>query len=113
MGTRRLIRDRLEGTDIVDSNAEYKELLFGGIIERYQELYLIPNGKHKKRAYELIGDIVELSNCINNQYLMAKTEVATISRHTACMKRAKEMAETEGGFFNGVVMKEQAVKGDK
>ena len=104
MGTRRLVRDRLEGTDVVESNAEYKELLFKGLMERYKELYLIPSGKHKARAYELIGDIVELSNCINNQYLVAKTEVATISRHTACMKRAKEMAETEGGFFNGIVV---------
>ena len=108
MAYKKLVRDKLESehTSIVESNAEYKELLFKGLMERYKELYLIPNGKHKARAYELIADIVELTGCINNQYLGAKSEVATISRHTASMKKAKELAEQKGGFFNGVVVEQ-------
>tara|TARA_R110000851_G_scaffold24971_2_gene72161 strand:- start:770 stop:1093 length:324 start_codon:yes stop_codon:yes gene_type:complete len=103
MVSRSLVRDKLEGDGVVENNDEYKELLFKGIIERYQELYLLPSGKSKARAYELMADILELSGCINNQYLVAKSEVATIARHTAGMKKAKELAEEDGGFFNGVV----------
>ena len=109
MGSKRLVRDKLVGTGVVESNEEYKELLFKALMERYKELYLLPSGRHKARCYELIADIIELSNCINNQYLVAKTETASVARHTAVMKTAKVMAEEQGGFFNGVTEEVDAV----
>ena len=107
MGSRRLVRDKLESDCLVRDNVEYRELLFSGLSERYTELQKIPNGKHKARAYELIADIVELTGCLNNQFLVAGGEVATRSRHAASMRTAKRMAEEEGGFFNGKVVEEQ------
>ena len=107
MAYKKLVRDKLESDCLVRDNAEYRELLFKGLLERYSELYKIPNGKHKARAYELIADIVELTGCLNNQFLVAKTEVATLSRHASSMRTAKRMAEEEGGFFNGKVVEGQ------
>ena len=96
----KLIRDKVETELQVKDKAEYKEALFDALQERLDFLRG-SDMRNKEGVYEAIADILELNNCVLNQFLVAKSETATIARHTKAGSVAKKMAEDLGGFFNG------------
>lgn len=95
-----LVRDKLDAHGVVSTRTEYKELASRSLKNKIDQLAKL-DMKSKEEVYGLLSDIMELTNCLANQYLTASTELASVSRHTAFQKTNKAKAEDEGGYFNG------------
>jgi len=102
--TKRLIRDRLasDTTGVVESREEYLELLKDLTLGNLVDLVQLKESKDRTELYLKIAEFDEAYHTLRTQLLTATTETATIARHTAQHQVAKELAETQGGFFNGI-----------
>ena len=102
--TKKLIRDRLasDTTGVVQDREEYIDLLKELVLGNLVDLLQLPPSKERDPLYLAMAEFDEAYQTLRTQLLTASTEVATIARHTAQHNVAKELAETKGGFFNGI-----------
>jgi hypothetical protein len=100
MQYKRLVRDKLKSHGVVGTRTEYKTLAVNTLKGKIDALAKL-DMKSKDEVYNLLSDIMELTNCLANQYLVTKSELSSVSRHSAYHRVNKKKAEDEGGYFNG------------